>query len=280
MNTPASKVVAFVVLTFVFSSPFYYLIASAGTINAAGGLYIAAIMWCPGVAGLCTRLFFQRNFRGIGWGWGSSRYHAIAYAIPVVACIGVYGFAWATGIGDLAIQRLTSGADLFGLIKSSSLLTTIILTGTVVVLETAVFTMGEEIGWRGLMFPELARVLGYSRASLAAGLVWAVFHYPLMFYSDYNSTAPLWYATVFFTLGIVAGSFIVGWLRLRSASVWTAVIMHSSHNTFTALFNQITISRSSTAYFTTEFGAGLAVAYGLVAYGCWRHRNQLRRHRT
>jgi len=64
------KVVAFLVLTFAFSTPFYFLIISAGTVNVAGGLYVAAIMWCPGVAALLTRLFFQRNLRGIGWRWG------------------------------------------------------------------------------------------------------------------------------------------------------------------------------------------------------------------
>ena len=52
MNNPARKnVIAFLVLAFAFSAPFYVRIISAGTINVAGGLYVAGIMWCRGVAG-------------------------------------------------------------------------------------------------------------------------------------------------------------------------------------------------------------------------------------
>jgi uncharacterized protein len=118
--------------------------------------------------------------------------------------------------------------------------------------------------------------VGVSSGRLITGLVWAVFHYPLILYADYNSGTPLWYVTFVFTVGIVAGSFVVSWLRLRSGSLWTAVIMHASHNGFTGLFNQLTVSKRWTPFITTEYGAGLAVAYSVVSYWCWKHRTSLR----
>lgn len=56
----------------------------------------------------------------------------------------------------------------------------------------------------------------------------------------------------------------------------TAVIIHASHNLFTqAVFDPLTVDRGYTEYFTTEFGAGLAITYALVAYWCWRQRGSL-----
>jgi len=271
------KVIAFLVLTFALCIPFYSLIISAGTVNAAGGLYAAGLTWCPGVACLLTRLIFQRNLRGVGGAWGKTRYQISGYIIPLAACIAVYGIAWVAGIGGLSVEALRSGHDLFGIVTTASPLSTIILTATLVLLESAIFTTGEELGWRGLLVPELATLTGYPWAALITGLVWALFHYPLILYSDYTSGAPLWYVTVVFTVGIVAGSFVVSWLRLRSGSLWTAVIMHASHNAFTGLFNQLTISRRWTEFFTTEYGLGLAIAYSAVAYWCWKRRTSVPR---
>ncbi len=145
----------------------------------------------------------------------------------------MYGFVWTTGIGGVSAEPLTRGGDVFGIVKSISPPLTVALTGTIVFLELAIFTTGEELGWRGLLVPELATLTGYTGAALVTGLLWALFHYPLLFFSDNNSGAPLWYVSLSFTVGIVAGSFIVSWLRLRSGSIWTAVIMHASHNDFT-----------------------------------------------
>jgi membrane protease YdiL (CAAX protease family) len=274
-NSPRNKVVAFVVLTFALSAPFYFLIISSGSVNHGSDLYVAGIMWCPGMAALLTRLIFQRNLRGIGGGWGKTRYQAVAYAIPLGACLAVYGFAWATGIGGVSFARLAGGGDLFEILKSVSAPIAIAITATLSVLEMCLFTAGEELGWRGLLVPELTKSLGYTGAALITGILWALYHYPLLLFSDYHSAAPLWYVTPIFTVGIIAGSFIFSWFRLKSGSVWTAVIAHASHNVFTNLFNQATVSGRWTEYVTTEFGAGLAIVYVLVAVWCWKRRMSL-----
>ena len=40
---------------------------------------------------------------------------------------------------------------------------------------------GEEIGWRGFALPRLAERMGYGRASLVLGLIWATWHLPIFF---------------------------------------------------------------------------------------------------
>ena len=59
-----------------------------------------ALMWSPGLAGIATRLIYQRDLRGSGWGWGASRYQLASYLIPVLAGLLVYVLAWSSGIAN------------------------------------------------------------------------------------------------------------------------------------------------------------------------------------
>ena len=61
----------FLVLTFALSAVFWGLIINAGSLGTHGGLYVLALMWCPGVSAPITRLIFQRNLRGEGWALGA-----------------------------------------------------------------------------------------------------------------------------------------------------------------------------------------------------------------
>ena len=74
-----------------------------------------------------------------------------------------------------------------------------------------------------------------------------------------------------FTWMVVASSFVCAWLRLKSGSLWTAVIPHASHNLYIQdIFDPLTQDRRITKYVTTEFGIGLAVAYYF-----WRRRGEV-----
>ncbi|HVS01021.1 MAG TPA: CPBP family intramembrane glutamic endopeptidase, partial [Thermoanaerobaculia bacterium] len=232
---------------------------------------VLGLMWCPGVAAIVTRLVFQRNLRGTGWGWGATRWQVMSYLIPPALCLVVYGFVWLTGIGGIS-----PGGPAEALGRELPLSAVLALQMTAGFLQGAVFALGEEIGWRGLLVPELAKIQGFTRTALLSGAAWAAYHYPLILFSDYNSGAPKWYALLCFTWMAVAASFGFAWMRLRSGSVWTAVILHASHNLFVqAICDPLTQDRGITEYITTEFGAGLALAYTVVAWICWRKRGEV-----
>ena len=83
---------------------------------------------------------------------------------------------------------------------------------------------------------------------------------------------------LFFTL--IAGiglSTIMAWLRLRSGSVWTAVIFHMALNIHTqGFFQNLTIETSwLTHYFSGEHGLMLAIVSAAAAYLFWRKRGEL-----
>jgi len=75
---------------------------------------------------------------------------------------------------------------------------------------------------------------------------------------------------------LIAISFVFAWIRLKSGSLWTAALLHASHNLYIQdIFTPLTRNTGKTAWFIDEFGAVLpAVALAFAIY-FWRRRNEL-----
>jgi len=259
-----NRIATYLGLTFALSAVFYGLIISAGTLTAGGGLYTLGLMWCPGIAAMATTLLFQRNLRGLGWRLGNVRYRILAYALPLAYAAVAYVVVWILGLGAFSADGLPAG---------QSLLSFLAINATVGVALSLFPAMGEEIGWRGFLAPELARITSFTRTALLSGAIWAVWHTPLILFADYHSGAPLWFALACFTVMVIGISFAFAWLRLRSDSLWPAALMHASHNLFIQqVFDPLTQDTGITAYVTGEFGAALAIAAIVIAYTFWRVR--------
>jgi membrane protease YdiL (CAAX protease family) len=76
---------------------------------------------------------------------------------------------------------------------------------------------------------------------------------------------------------VVSASFMLAWLRLKSDSVWPAAVFHASHNLFVpGVFDSLIRNTGSTLWYTTEFGAALAITSAVFAlYFCSR-RTEIR----
>ena len=150
------------------------------------------------------------------------------------------------------------------------------LLATVGFIQAAFFALGEELGWRGFLVPELAQISSFTKTALISGAAWSIYHYPLTLFANYNSGTPAWFALPVFTWMVLASSFVYAWLRLKWGSVWPTVILHASHNLFVQqIFDPLTLDRRTTKYVTTEFGLGLAVAYTAAAFYFWKRRGEV-----
>ena len=74
-----NSIIIYIMLTAALSSSFYLLVIHRSSAGRSPGLLILGLMWCPGVAGLLTRLGFQRNLRGHGFSWGQTKYQFASY---------------------------------------------------------------------------------------------------------------------------------------------------------------------------------------------------------
>jgi hypothetical protein len=124
--------------------------------------------------------------------------------------------------------------------------------------------------------PELARNMTYTRTALLSGVIWAIWHLPMILFSDYNSGAAAWFSVVCFAIMVVAFSFAFAWLRLKSGSLWPVVLLHASHNVFIKnVFTPLTNNTGITPYIIDEFGIALVIALVLVALYFWRRRSEV-----
>lgn len=256
-----AELTTFLGLTFALSAVFWWLIIEAGTLGAHGGAYVFALMWCPGVSALATRLIFQHNVRGEGWGLGAPRWAALAYLLPLGYATAAYGLVWLAGLGGVDLGRFHTGVATFVVLGS---------------LQSLLSATGEELGWRGFLVPTLARTMSFGRVAIVSGAIWAAWHVPLIAFADYNAGTPTWYAVLCFAVMVVSLAIPLAWLRLRSGSVWPAAILHASHNLFVqGFFDRVTVDTGPTRWLTGEFGAALALTIGITAWMFWRARDSV-----
>ncbi|HVF71006.1 MAG TPA: type II CAAX endopeptidase family protein [Chthoniobacterales bacterium] len=264
------KIAFFYVLTLLFSNVFNAFTLFAGTMDAGNLLYVTGAMWSPGLAALATKRIFNEPIASLPWRWGGARNAWLAYLIPLGYALPVYLAAWFTPLGAFldreTFQRTAAQFGWANFPPALSLFLFVVLTATTGLVGKTSRALGEEIGWRGFLVPELNKVVGFWGVGLISGLMWAVYHFPVLLFADYNKGAPAWYSLVCFTLMVVADSFILAWLTLRSNSLWPAAIFHGSHNLFIqSIFTPLTRETGPTKYIIDEFGIGLVITVTVAA---------------
>jgi membrane protease YdiL (CAAX protease family) len=88
--------------------------------------------------------------------------------------------------------------------------------------------LGEEVGWRGLLLPQLLGRMEPFRASIVVGCVWWLWHIPLYLADGRVSTAGAW---IEFLVSTLALSVIFTWFFLKSkSSTFITILLHTTTN--------------------------------------------------
>jgi membrane protease YdiL (CAAX protease family) len=170
----------------------------------------------------------------------------IAFGATFLITVAASAVVWATPLASFALPE-------GGIVDP--VLSFFILFGMTVVW----FGLAEEVGMRGYLQPRLMS-LGRTPALLVVGLVFATWHMPLIFLAPAQANFPTGNLLLFFPLfygSIVAASFIFGYLRIYTGSVWPASIGHSVHNAAWSALAAFTLTSSPVlvnVYLVGDFG--------------------------
>ena len=234
------------------------------------------LMLSVGFATVLTCIVRKKSLTELGWKWGSWKVQWQSYLIPLSITLVAYLIIWSIGGGDLYNSAfLGDKKQSYNLGEWNDLsifLFHLFFVACISFLVSIPSILGEEIGWRGLLVPELTKVTSFTGVALISGILWSAFHWPLIFLGLYgNSETSIYYQLFFFTLFIVSSGTIMAYIRLKTDSVWTAVMYHGASNVFIQkIFTPITIPNQNSSYYIDEFGAVLAVVATVVAYFFWR----------
>src|SRR5579871_638962 len=191
MKPLAKQILTFLCLVFLFSSLPYFLMIHSHHIGAGNGLVVRLVMWCPTAAALVTCTLFRIDIGTLGWNWRPIRYEALGYLLPLLYAIPVYLVVWMLVPGSVALGTFEKAAAASLSLPSSPHLATfglmIPMLATLGVIGSVANALGEEIGWRGFLLPRLVGQFGFTFGCTVSGLIWAIWHYPGLLWSDYNA---------------------------------------------------------------------------------------------
>ena len=281
MNPVADRraVPVYLLITWAASSLFYFLIIKSVGTNAANGAYTSCLMWCPAIGALLTCRYLGRPIASLGWQWGQTRYEVLGYLLPLGYSTFTYGIAWLTGLAELnPIQTADAFSRFFGIGPMSRLFGVglyFLDVATIGVIQNCATTLGEEIGWRGFLVPELAKRFSFTATSLLSGIIWALWHVPIILFAGYNAGTG-WYGLAVVSANMIGLCFVMTWLRLKSGSLWPCVILHAASNHFIqSFFESMTANTGRTKYVLGEFGIGFTFVVTLLAAYFWTRRAEV-----
>ena len=223
---------------------------NGGLVNSpqiAPGITLALVlmatvyMWAPALGNILTRLVTREGWTDMGLrpnfrkGWP---YWLAGWFLPVVMTMAgsALFFVIFPQYFDPSLSSLKQLMAKSPSVTSLSLWTVFILQiiqGVVIApIINSIATFGEEFGWRAYLLPKLMP-LGGRKAMVLIGVIWGIWHWPVIFmgyeygfsYPGYPWVGPLLFIWVTFGLGI-----FLGWLTLRGKSIWPAVIGHAAIN--------------------------------------------------
>jgi len=144
-----------------------------------------------------------------------------------------------------------------------------------VVPVATVVTWGEEFGWRGYLQTRLLAERPIL-AAIATGLLWGLWHYPLIIvgYEHYENVVA---GLLVFPMCTVMLSIIFGWLFFRTGSIWSSSIAHGGSNGLGASLTMLLFLGSPHFLFVSYLGILSWIPFGAVCawiVAHWAPRNR------
>jgi|SRR5829696_933524 hypothetical protein len=225
-------------------------------VDRLGAVAVLPTMLAPMIAALIMRLFVSKE--GLTGSLGLLRsweYYLAALVVPAVFATAVVLMVQLLGLGEF---RWSEASWLVYLMLTLS------------ALPVALFTFGEEYGWRGYLLPRLLP-LGEVKATVLVGLIWGPWHAPLLLAGLNYPHVNFWVSFLVFAFVVVGLSFAYTWFYIASGgSVLITAVLHASFNTFSDTFWVPPLLSGANQFTPSLVGGVVMVALVVLVYGIFK----------
>ena len=239
----------YMAVTFV-SALILQVIASVFGNNGNQAMFTVIVMFTmfmPFLGVLVARI----PLKGMGWVphlKGKLRYVFFALWMPALLSIlgGVLFFVIFPDTFDsefLTIRGILEAAGALeqfeaqGLTIPMYLLITTVQAVTIAPFINMFVALGEEVGWRGALYPYLKEKLGVTKGRIVGGTIWGAWHWPLMILAGYEYGkdyigAPV-LGPIVFCISTVMMGILHDYVYEKTETIWLPSLMHGAVNAFT-----------------------------------------------
>jgi membrane protease YdiL (CAAX protease family) len=256
LRTPSKhQILLFLAIVFILTAGLQmYIIHEVKTVRS---MAIVILMWIPGLVALACSNHFGNRLRDLALVKPGEQSVIFAYAIPCLCAMFMLFILVLIGIGNFKWP-------------ASSLLKVAVIQPTLGVVVALSLAFGAELGWRGFLHTHLLRAR-VPEPILVTGLIWSIWHWPLILLADY-AKSPMPLLTVFlFTICMTSFSVILGWLREYSKSVLPCAIAHAVHNVWVQnIVQEFYKPGRLDPFFNGEGGFVLTIIYLVIAMYLYR----------
>jgi len=268
----------YVGVVFVLSYAFQAVLYVNGGVNSA---LFPILMVFPALVAIGFSLRTKEGFRNAGWGLKRWWYAIPALVIPTVVIVAVaalcVGLGWGTWAGkvfrfeggsvEVGNLPLWPGSHTQGIALFS---VTFLVALFVQAVPGSIITLGEEFGWRGYVQEKLLRGYGLNRGLVLLGVIWGLWHLPIVLMGWNFPNHPVLGGLLLMPIGTVFMGAFLGWIYLRSGSIWMPSLAHAAINlTATTLFMEMDMVQGDLSLQLTWI-----LAWGFVAAGCFVSLNR------
>ncbi len=196
-------------------------------------------MWGPGIAAVVATVFVARK----GWRqglkelglarFGKFRFYLFAWFLPPLVVMLTILVTILLGLGKFdnnftLLREALANSGRSNVSPQQAIIGQLAVGILLGPLINVLFTLGEELGWRGFLLPRLLP-LGRWTAIVLSGVVWGVWHAPAVALGLNYPKHPIIGIPMMVVFCVLVGAF-QAWLYLHTRSTWVAALAHGSIN--------------------------------------------------
>jgi membrane protease YdiL (CAAX protease family) len=198
---------------------------------------IAVAMFIPAISAVLTQKFIvKKSLKELGLRVGNLSMYGKSYLTICLLFIVNYLFTWLfIQKPDLTLQSFIGqmsgiGGNLSLPMPASQML---LLMSLITFLGAPIFnlipSLGEEIGWRGFLLPNL-EPLGKVKAMLFSGMIWALWHTPMIVILGFMYGRDIWPGVLLYFLLVTGLGIYMGSVWFKTRSTILAAFIHAVFN--------------------------------------------------